>query len=338
MGFVGKDVIVQAQTKTKKFSAIFTLPCLKKIDIEIKQCQALILAPNRELAIQIQKFVMEMGQYMKGLEIRGCISEPIPENMASFEAGTGCHIVVGTPDLVHDMVKNEALRIDNLKLIVLDEMDEMLGRRLVGQVEDILQLAPQPTQVVLSSVTMPQGVLDITTKFMRNPVSISKQEELTLVGMRQFYISVEKEESKLDILFEFFELGIIAETARALIFCNTCEKVDFLTKKLTADGLTIFAIHGDMDQSERDLSMEQSRSDAPGIFIATDILARDIEVQKAPLVINYDLPTNKENYIHHIRRDGIVDGTAINIVTATDVTMLHDIEQFYTTHMEETSM
>jgi len=181
-------------------------------------------------------------------------------------------------------------------------------------------------------------VLEVTTKFMRDPVRILvKKAELTLEGIKQFYIAVEKEDWKLDTLSDLYETVTITQ---AVIFCNTRKKVDWLTDKLGQRDFTVSAMHGDMDQGQRDLIMKEFRSGSSRVLIATDLLARGIDVQQVSLVINYDLPANRENYIHRIGRGGRFGrkGVAINFVTADDVRMMREIEQFYSTQIEEMPM
>ena len=211
-------------------------------------------------------------------------------------------------------------------------------RGFTEQIYDIFQLLPQSTQVVLLSATMPQDVLEVTTKFMRDPVRILvKKAELTLEGIKQFYIAVEKEDWKLDTLSDLYETVTITQ---AVIFCNTRRMVDWLTTKLTERDFTVSAMHGEMDQNQRDIIMKEFRSGSSRVLIATDLLARGIDVQQVSLVINYDLPANRENYIHRIGRGGRFGrkGVAINFVTADDVRMMREIEQFYSTQIEEMPM
>ncbi|ELK31803.1 Eukaryotic initiation factor 4A-I [Myotis davidii] len=248
----GYDVIAQAQSGTGK-TATFAISILQQIELDLKATQALVLAPTRELAQQIQKVVMALGDYM----------------------GASCHACIGAPKYI--------------KMFVLDEADEMLSRGFKDQIYDIFQKLNSNTQVVLLSATMPSDVLEVTKKFMRDPIRILvKKEELTLEGIRQFYINVERE-------------------------------------------------HGDMDQKERDVIMREFRSGSSRVLITTDLLARGIDVQQVSLVINYDLPTNRENYIHRIGRGGRFGrkGVAINMVTEEDKRTLRDIETFYNTSIEE---
>ncbi|KAI7879077.1 ATP-dependent RNA helicase eIF4A [Lichtheimia hyalospora FSU 10163] len=332
----GHDVIAQAQSGTGK-TATFSISILQSIDTSKKEVQALILAPTRELALQIQKVVLALGDFM-GVECLACIGGTnIREDIARFQEG--CHIVVGTPGRVFDMIHNRrAINPASIKMFVLDEADEMLSRGFKDQIYDVFQLLPGSTQVVLLSATMPSDVLEVTTKFMREPVRILvKRDELTLEGIKQFYIAVDKEEWKLDTLCDLYETVTITQ---AVIFCNTRRKVDWLTDKLHAREFTVSAMHGDMDQEQRDVIMKEFRSGSSRVLITTDLLARGIDVQQVSLVINYDLPSNRENYIHRIGRGGRFGrkGVSINFVTNEDVRMMRDIEQFYNTQIEEMPM
>jgi translation initiation factor 4A len=252
--------------------------------------------------------------------------------------GDGAQVVVGTPGRVFDMINRGALKTDHMKMFILDEADEMLSRGFKDQIYDVFQRLPPSTQVVLLSATMPAEVMEVTTKFMRDPIRILvKKDELTLEGIKQFYVAVEKEEWKLDTLCDLYETVTITQ---AVIFCNTRRKVDWLTEKLTAREFTVSAMHGDMEQGQREVIMKEFRSGSSRVLIATDLLARGIDVQQVSLVINYDLPSNKENYIHRIGRGGRFGrkGVAINFVTADDTRMLREIEQFYSTQILEMPM
>jgi len=331
----GHDVIAQAQSGTGK-TATFSISALQKLDTSNPQCQALILAPTRELAQQIQKVVIALGDFMK-VQCHACIGGTnVREDMKTLEAGA--QVVVGTPGRVFDMINRGALKTDHMKMFILDEADEMLSRGFKDQIYDVFQRLPPSTQVVLLSATMPAEVMEVTTKFMRDPIRILvKKDELTLEGIKQFYVAVEKEEWKLDTLCDLYETVTITQ---AVIFCNTRRKVDWLTEKLTAREFTVSAMHGDMEQGQREVIMKEFRSGSSRVLIATDLLARGIDVQQVSLVINYDLPSNKENYIHRIGRGGRFGrkGVAINFVTADDTRMLREIEQFYSTQILEMPM
>ena len=331
----GHDVIAQAQSGTGK-TATFSIAILQRIDPNLKAVQALVLAPTRELAQQIQNVVVALGDYMN-IQCHACIGGTnVREDMARL--GDGAQVVVGTPGRVYDMINRGAFRTDKLKMFCLDEADEMLSRGFKDQMYEVFQLLPQDTQVVLLSATMPEDVLAVTKKFMRDPVRILvKRDELTLEGIKQFYIGVEKEEWKFETLTDLYETVTITQ---AVIFCNTRRKVDWLTEQLHSQEFTVSAMHGDMDQQQREVIMREFRSGSSRVLITTDLLARGIDVQQVSLVINYDMPANRENYIHRIGRGGRFGrkGVAINFVTVDDVRMLRDIEQFYNTHIEEMPM
>ncbi|CAF1146168.1 unnamed protein product [Adineta steineri] len=332
---LGHDVIAQAQSGTGK-TATFAISILQQLDMESKDCQALILAPTRELAQQIQKVVLALGDYM-GVSCHACIGGTnVRDDMKRLEGGV--QIVVGTPGRVYDMLNRSALRSKSIKMFVLDEADEMLSRGFKEQIYDVFTTMPQNIQVILLSATMPSDVLDVTSKFMNDPVKILvKKEELTLEGIRQFYVTVEREEWKLDTLCDLYETLTITQ---AVIFCNTRRKVDWLTEKMRGRDFTVSAMHGDMDQKERDVIMKEFRTGSSRVLITTDLLARGIDVQQVSLVINYDLPNNRENYIHRIGRGGRFGrkGVAINFVTDDDRRTLRDIEQFYNTQIQEMPM
>uniref|UniRef100_A0A8C7ZSP2 RNA helicase n=1 Tax=Oryzias sinensis TaxID=183150 RepID=A0A8C7ZSP2_9TELE len=264
----GYDVIAQAQSGTGK-TATFAISILQQIDVEMKATQALVLAPTRELAQQIQKVVLALGDYM-GANCYACIGGTNIRNEVQKLQAEAPHIVVGTPGRVFDMLSRKNISPKCIKMFVLDEADEMLSRGFKDQIYEIFQKLASSTQVVLLSATMPADVLEVTKKFMREPIRILvKKEELTLEGIRQFYINVEKEEWKLDTLCDLYETLTITQ---AVIFINTRRKVDWLTEKMHARDFTVSALHGDMDQKERDLIMREFRSGSSRVLITTDLL------------------------------------------------------------------
>ncbi|WLF77660.1 translation initiation factor eIF4A [Lodderomyces elongisporus] len=310
----GRDVLAQAQSGTGK-TATFTISALQRIDENEKSTQALILAPTRELALQIKNVITSIGLYLNVTVHASIGGTSMSDDIEAFKSGV--QIVVGTPD-VH-----------------LDEADEMLSSGFKEQIYNIFRLLPETTQVVLLSATMPQDVLEVTTKFMNNPVRILvKKDELTLEGIKQYFINVEVEDYKFDCLVDLYDSISVTQ---AVIFCNTRSKVEFLTNKLREQKFTVSAIHADLPQGERDTIMKEFRSGSSRILISTDLLARGIDVQQVSLVINYDLPANKENYIHRIGRGGRFGrkGVAINFVTDKDVGMMREIEKFYSTQITE---
>jgi len=332
---LGRDLIAQAQSGTGK-TATFAIGTLGKLDSKLRECQSLILAPTRELAQQIQKVVIALGDYME-VQVHACVGGTAVRDDIRVLQG-GVHIVVGTPGRVYDMINRRALRLDNIKQFMLDEADEMLSRGFKDQIYDIFKFLPETVQVCLFSATMPLDVLEVTQRFMRDPVRILvKKDELTLEGIKQFYIAVDREEWKLDTLCDLYETLTITQ---AIIYCNTRRKVDWLQEQMQERDFTVSCMHGDMDQRERDIIMREFRSGSSRVLITTDLLARGIDVQQVSLVINFDLPTNRENYIHRIGRSGRFGrkGVAINFLTEGDVRYLRDIEQFYNTEITEMPM
>ncbi|CDF34301.1 Translation initiation factor eIF4, subunit A [Chondrus crispus] len=332
----GRDTIAQAQSGMGK-TATFVIGILQNIDTQVHKVQALILAPTRELAQQIQKVVVALGDYM-GLHCHICIGGTmVNEDIRIFQNETP-HVVVGTPGRVFDMIQRRALGTTSIKTFCLDEADEMLSRGFKEQIYDVFQFMPASCQVGLFSATMPQDVLEMTDKFMREPLRILvKKDELTLEGIKQFYIGIEKEEWKLDTLCDLYETLTITQ---AIIYTNTRRKVEWLTQKMGEKDFTVSMLHGEMEQKERDTIMREFRTGSSRVLVTTDLLARGIDVQQVSLVINYDLPTNRENYIHRIGRSGRFGrkGVAINFLTDTDVRVLREIEQFYNTNVEEMPM
>jgi len=331
----GFDTIAQAQSGTGK-TATFTIGVLQRVDLGMKQCQALILAPTRELANQSHKVVCSIGDYLN-VVCHACIGgTKVADDIDMLRRGV--HIVVGTPGRVYDMIERRALDVRQVKLFVLDEADEMLSRGFTDQIYDVFRKLPENVQVGLFSATMPEEVLEMTGKFMNDPKRILvKRDELTLEGIKQFYVAVEREEWKLDTLCDLYETLTITQ---AIIYCNARRKVDWLTEQLHSRDFTVSALHGDMDQKERELIMKEFRSGSSRVLITTDLLARGIDVQQVSLVINYDLPKDRENYIHRIGRSGRFGrkGVAINFIVSEDVRVLRDIEQFYNTQIEEMPM
>merc|ERR1712060_380087 len=329
-----RDTIAQAQSGTGK-TATFTIGLLQNIDLSVKDCQALIMAPTRGLASQIVKVVMAIGDYLQ-VTTMACIGGTnVRQDMDKLRAGV--QLVVGTPGRVLDMINRRALHVDYIHYFVLDEADEMLSRGFKDQIYDVFQKLPPTVHVGLFSATMPADVLELTGKFMRDPIRILvKRDELTLDGIKQFYVMVEREEWKLDTLCDLYETLTITQ---AMIFVNTRRKVEWLTEKMHARDFTCSAIHADLDQKERELLMRAFRSGSSRVLITTDVLARGIDVQQVSLIINYDLPHQCENYLHRIGRSGRFGrkGVAINFVrkTTDDMTIIKKLEKFYETAIEE---
>nr|KAF6415572.1 eukaryotic translation initiation factor 4A3 [Molossus molossus] len=309
----GRDVIAQSQSGTGK-TATFSISVLQCLDIQVRETQALILAPTRELAVQIQKGLLALGDYMN-VQCHACIGGTnVGEDIRKLDYGQ--HVVAGTPGRVFDMIRRRSLRTRAIKMLVLDEADEMLNKGFKEQIYDVYRYLPPATQVVLISATLPHEILEMTNKFMTDPIRILvKRDELTLEGIKQFFVAVEREEWKFDTLCDLYDTLTITQ---AVIFCNTKRKVDWLTEKMREANFTV-----------------SSR-----VLISTDVWARGLDVPQVSLIINYDLPNNRELYIHRIGRSGRYGrkGVAINFVKNDDIRILRDIEQYYSTQIDEMPM
>eukprot|EP01104_Vermistella_antarctica_P000855 TRINITY_DN10950_c1_g1_i1.p1 TRINITY_DN10950_c1_g1~~TRINITY_DN10950_c1_g1_i1.p1 ORF type:complete len:425 (+),score=131.95 TRINITY_DN10950_c1_g1_i1:69-1277(+) len=331
----GRDVIAQAQSGTGK-TATFSISALQAVETQTREVQVLVLSPTRELAQQIQKVILALGSSMS-IQAHSCVGgKSIGEDIRRLESGV--HIVSGTPGRVFDMIRRRTLRTRALKMFILDEADEMLSKGFKEQIYDVYRYLPHETQVVLVSATLPHDVLEMTTKFMTDPIRVLvKRDELTLEGIKQFFVAVEKEEWKFDTLCDLYDTLTITQ---AVIFCNTKRKVDWLTEKMLKANFTVAAIHGDMPQEEREEITQSFRAGDKRVLITTDLFARGVDVHQVSLVINYDLPNNRELYIHRIGRSGRFGrkGVAINFVKNDDIEILRDIEQFYSTQIDEMPM
>jgi translation initiation factor 4A len=331
----GRDVIAQAQSGTGK-TATFTLGVLGRINPSENKTQALILAHTRELALQINNVFRQIGNYMDliyNLSIKGV---SVADNIAALSTKPRKpHIVIGTPGRVLDMINKRALSVDTLKMVVIDEADEMLSDGFVDQIYNIMRVMPTNLQVCLFSATMPQQFFEITSKFMKSPIKILvKAEQLTLEGIKQFYIDVQKNSYKFDTLCDLYSLLTINQS---MIYCNNKKVVDNLTYKMKEANFSVSFIHGGITSQEREETMASFRSGKTRVLISTDLLARGIDVQQVSIVINYDVPNNIESYLHRIGRSGRFGrkGVAINFATHYDTEKMKDIERHYETHIEE---
>lgn len=331
----GRDTIVQSQSGTGK-TAVFCIGALQCVNFLERETQVLILSPTRELAEQSQKVCLALGDYTN-VQVHCCVGgKRVSDDIKALEYGS--HIVSGSPGRVLHMIQERHLSTRKVKLLILDEADEMLQKGFKEQVYDIYRLLPASTQVVLVSATLPQDILEMTHKFMNDPVRILvKRDEITLEGIKQFYIAIEKEQWKFDTLCDIYDTLTITQ---AVIFCNTRQKVDWLTEKMRKANFTVAAMHGDMSQRERDQIMQQFRAGKARVLITTDLWGRGLDVQQVSLVICYDLPTNKELYIHRIGRSGRFGrkGVAINFVKDDELKYLRELELFYSTEIEEMPM
>ena len=328
----GGDLIAQAQSGTGK-TATFTIAALEKVDSQVKAVQALVIAHTRELATQISSVVSRIGDRMN-IKVCTCIGgKSVRENIQELEQKP--HIVVGTPGRVKDMISRKHLDTSKIKFFCIDEADEMLSFGFKDQIYEVFKFLPDETQIAIFSATMPPDVLEVTHQFMENPAKILvKKEALTLEGIRQFFIDVQEDQWKLDTLCDLYETLSVTQ---AIIYVNKRRRVEWLADQLRKNNHTVSLIHGEISHQEREGIMHSFRNGSTRILITTDLLARGIDVQQVSLVINFDLPVKKENYIHRIGRSGRYGrkGVSINLLTKNDYEFMKEIESYYNTEVGE---
>lgn len=336
----GDDIIAQAQSGTGKTGA-FVVGSLQRIDLSQAVTQVLIVSPTRELATQTHKVVSHISSFMKGI-VAGLFvgGSPIMTDIKFTQKNTP-HIVVATPGRIYDLVERRIVSLNRLKTIIIDEADQMLEKDFKLQIADIFEkgCVPNTTQIAIFSATMPPETEKFANSIMsssgKEPTKILiKTQEVTLEGISQFFIDVEREDWKFSALCDIYDVITIQQT---IIYRNTRESAEELQQLLRRKNFNVECIHGDMSQSDRDICMQNFREGKCRVLVATDLLARGIDVQTVSLVINYDIPVSRETYIHRIGRSGRYGrkGVAINFVTKRDVSQLNDIEKYYNTTIPE---
>ncbi len=320
----GCDIVGQAQTGSGK-TAAFALPMLARIDLKNTQPQLLVLTPTRELAIQVAEAFHRYASHMRGFHVLPIYGGQ-DYNIQLRALRRGVHVVVGTPGRVIDHLRKGTLKLDHLKALVLDEADEMLRMGFIDDVEWVLEKSPSTRQIALFSATMPKDIRRIARKHLRNPQEISiKQKTATAETIRQRYWMVSGTH-KLDALTRILE----AETCNAiLIFVRTKIATVELAEKLEARGYAVAPLSGDIQQKQRERTVDQLKSGKLDIVVATDVAARGLDVQRISHVINYDVPHDTESYIHRIGRTGRAgrEGDAILFIAPREKRMLYAIER-----------
>jgi translation initiation factor 4A len=339
----GNDIIAQAQSGTGK-TGTFSISALSIIDTKINAPQVLMLSPVKDLAMQTYKIVKALGQYT-GVKVSLLVGKGLGKSEIDYSDRDDIpppdfksHIFVGTPGKVGEWLRRKKLNLNSLRLMILDEADEMLSKGFKDQIKEIFGYISTEAQIGLFSATIPRDILDITRNFMKNPVRILvKEEELTLEGIRQFYVSLENEEQKFVVLSDIYESVSVSQ---GIIFVNSKQKSEELKDRLEKKNYTVGLIHGGYNQYERNDILSDFKIGKTRILIATDILARGIDIQQISLVINYDIPYKVEPYIHRIGRSGRFGkkGIAINLITMDDAQNMKKIERHYNTIVEPLPM
>jgi translation initiation factor 4A len=331
----GRDVVAQAQSGTGK-TATFLIAILQMLEDEMNSIQAVILLPTRELAQQTFSIIQNLGKYLN-FRYKLLIGGTFRKDDINDINNNKPQCIIGTPGRVTDIMNDRMCRfsLEFCKCVVLDEADELLSDTFETQIKNIISRVNEKTQVGLYSATMPFEKVTIAKNFVRNAVFIEvKQEELTLEGIKQYYINVDKDEWKYDVLKDLYNSIVIYQL---IIYCNSKRRVDNLKNDLTADGYTCSYMHSELSSSERSNTMKMFRNGSNRILITTDLLARGIDIQQVSLVLNYDVPSNIENYLHRIGRSGRFGrkGIALNFVSPYERNQLDNIEKFYQTQITE---
>ena len=328
----GKDCILQSQSGTGK-TATYLLGLLNRIE-EGDKCQGLIITPTRELTIQVHNVAKEICKFTD-IKIELCTGGVnVQENRSKVK---NCNLIIGTLGRVFHMIQEGRVNLYNLKMLVLDEADDLLTDGISKELNNLFNKIPDGTQNCLISATLSNNVFQLSKKVMHEPLKILlKKNEIPVDLIKQFYIDTEVEELKLPVLFDLYNL---ISTSQAIIFCNTIRKVEWLTKSLTDENFSITSVHGRMSTKERNEIVKEFRDGKTRILITTDLLARGIDIPQVNLVLNYDLPPNKETYIHRIGRCGRFGkkGVAIAFMKGEDqfdVKTLHKMKNFYNMNIE----
>jgi translation initiation factor 4A len=328
----GKDLIAQAQSGTGKTGA-FSIGTLCRIDESVKSIQSIILVPTRELADQVTKVITDLCSYTKITVMKVIGGTNV--NLCRDELSKNPHIVVGTPGRILDMIRRRYLPTINIKLLTFDEADEILSQGFKEDIYNIIQTVDKNAQICIFSATLPDEILELTDKFMNNPERILiKRESLTLEGIQQFFIKINHDDWKYDVIADLYDTINIGQ---CIIYMNSKQKIVDVYNRLTKDNFPVDYISGDRTVDERNKIMNDFRSGTLRILLSSDLLARGIDIQQLSLVINFDLPREKETYIHRIGRSGRYGrkGVAINLITNREIEYLKSIEEFYDTQILE---
>ena len=328
----GKDIIAQAQSGTGKTGA-FVIGSLCRINIEEKSSQILIIVPTRELADQVYNFVEQVCNYTEITYLKVVGGSSVSECM--YDLRKSPHVLIGTPGRILDMIQKRCLFTDKLKTLIFDEADEILSYGFKECIYNIVSTIPETTQICLFSATMPDDIIELTDRFMNQPVKVLvKKEELTLEGIQQFYINVKHNDWKYDVITDLYN---VINISQCIIYINHKSRILDVYERLKTADYPVEYITGDRQGEERKDIMDRFKSGKIRVLLSTDLLARGIDIQQLSLVINYDIPREKETYIHRIGRSGRYGrkGVAINFINESEIQTLKELESFYDTQINE---
>ena len=328
------DIIAQAQSGTGK-TGCFTIAGLELTDTNENYVQLIILSPTRELSYQTKSVVDSIGSNIKTLRTQLLVGGTSTESDIKTLKEYCPQILVGCPGRIHDMMRRKHINGAKIKLIVLDEADEMLSSGFKEQIYSIFQYLSNDIQITLFSATMPTSLYSLTEKFMRDPIKIIvKTEQLTLEGIKQYYINLEDDNQKYDTLKDLFSTFSVSQ---CIIYCNSVRRVSDLYEAMSQDGYPVCQIHSNLDKADRQKNYESFKSGNQRVLISSNVTARGIDIQQVSTVINFDIPKCCNTYLHRIGRSGRWGrkGTAISFITRRDYKLLKEIESFYSTSIGE---
>ena len=333
-----KDIIARAKNGTGKTGS-FVIPILNLIDTIPKDkrmsnsIQSLILVPTRELALQTSFTIKEIGKYLNVQCMVSTGGTSLKEDILRLKNGDSpVHVVVGTPSRVSNLVSKRVLNLENCGILVLDEADKLLSQDFKGFVTEIIKYLPLQRQIMLFSATFPSDVRDFKDKYLKQPVLLNLMEELTLLGITQYYTYIE-EKLKLQCLHTLFQK---LEINQAIIFCNTAKRVEILSKKIIEMGFSCYYIHAGLEQNERNRIYHDFRNNACRCLVSSDLMTRGIDIPNVNVVINFDFPKSAETYLHRIGRSGRFGhlGIAISFITDDDLQNYYSIKKELDTEID----
>jgi len=331
---LGKDIIAQAQSGTGK-TAAFGIGALSIVNVLDNFTQVLILSPTKELAKQTSNVIEQIGSMMDGLRIQTIYGGSPYEEFNNFTDKNTPHIICGCPGRVYDLMRRDRITSKKIKLIILDEADEMLSSGFKEQVYNIFQNFKSDIQVALFSATLPNSIYPIINKIMRNPVKICvKAEQLTLEGISQYYVGVDDDRQKYETLKHVYQYVSVSQ---CIIYCNSIKRVSDLYDAMKEDNFPVCCIHSNMDRNERDIAFKEFKNGKSRVLISSNVTARGIDIQQVSIVINFDVPKDIHTYLHRIGRSGRWGrkGVGINFITRRDIGKIKEIEGYYSCEIKE---
>lgn len=324
----GREVIAQAQSGTGK-TATFTIGSISRLNLSLVGTQIIVLAPTRELATQITAVFNGIGSYIPNFSAQTFVGgTSVRDDISSVEKNPPT-VAVGCPGRMLDLLRKRVFSVDHIQTIIIDEADEMLSQGFQEQVRAIFESLREDVQALIFSATLNNEVLDITTRFMKDPLKIVMEaEKLSLAGISQYYVSVRTDEDKYDVLKQIFAKMTIDQ---CIIYCNSINRVKQLHEAMTRDGFSVVCIHRDLNKMEREHAFKQFKSCQCRYLISSNITARGIDIQQVNVVVNFDLTRDYHTYLHRIGRSGRWGrkGTAINFLTYYDMRIKEDLENYY---------